>query len=248
MPDNIIYPSYLAGVKEPRLGSTCNYDKNYGWTWDSVLGARWGLLRYGTAGGSPRPDGWELDAEGAAFPRLNLEDDEHLVSCDFRFGVPLTFGCGPFQTKLAYYHSCSHLGDQYMLSNPDAVRTDYSRDAIVWGISYYLTQDVRAYVEASWGFHIWGAAQPWEFQFGIEYSPTESADSLRSSPLVALNADLRQDVDYGGNFVVQAGWQWRSASNHRFRTGVQYFTGESEQFQFLNRYEEKIGFGIWFDY
>ena len=65
---------------------------------------------------------------------------------------------------------------------------------------------------------------------------------------MAINADLRKDVDYGGNFVVQTGWQWRGPTGHLFRIGVQYFTGKSEQFQFLNSYEEKVGFAIWYDF
>jgi hypothetical protein len=246
LPENIIYPSYLAGVKEPRLASACNYDKNFGWTWDSTLGARVGLLRYGTER-AERPDGCELDVEGAAFPRLDLEHDRDLASVDFRFGVPVTLGFDRYQEKLAYYHSCSHLGDQYMLLFPELVRTNYTRDAVVWGHSYYPTDDLRIYGEASWGFHVWGAARPWEFQFGIEYSPVESAGRLGGSPFAAVNADLRQDVDYSGNLVVQAGWQWRSPSHHRFRAGMQYFVGKSEQFQFLNRDEETVGFAIWYD-
>ena len=247
VPDGVIYPSYLAGVKEPRMGTVCNYIKGTGWTWDSALGARLGLLRYGTEG-SGRPDGCELGVEGAAFPRLDLENDRILESVDFRFGVPLSFGLGPYQTKVAYYHSCSHLGDQYMLLFPGLVRTNYTRDAVVWGNSDYPTDDLRVYVEMSWGFHTWGAARPWEFVLGAEYSPTMAAGSLYGSPFAAVNEDLRQDVDYSGNFVAQAGWQWRSRTGHLFRIGAQYFTGKSEQFQLLNRYEEKIGVGIWYDF
>jgi hypothetical protein len=68
------------------------------------------------------------------------------------------------------------------------------------------------------------------------------------SPFAAVNADLREDVDYGGNLVVQAGWQWRSRTGHLFRIGVQYFNGKSEQFQFLNRNEEKLGIATWYDF
>jgi hypothetical protein len=247
VPDHTIYPSYLAGVKEPRFASTVNYDKTFGWTWDSVLGARVPVLRYGTEG-SPRPDGVELGIEGAAFPRLDLEHDRDLESVDFRFGVPLTFGLGSFQSKLAFYHSCSHLGDQYMLLYPNLERVNYSRDAIVWGNSYYLGDDLRIYGEASWGFYVWGAAQPWEFQFGAEYSAAKAAADPCGSPFAAINADLREDVGYNGNLVVQTGWQWRGRSGHLFRLGVQYFNGKSEQFQFLNRNEEKIGIAAWYDF
>ncbi len=158
MPDGVVYPSYLAGVKEPRMATTCNYNKGTGWTWDSSLGARVGLLRYGTEG-CGRPDGCELGAEGAAFPRLDLENDRILESIDFRFGVPLTFGFDRYQTKVAYYHSCSHLGDQYMLLFPGMERTNYTRDAIVWGNSYYLTDDLRVYAEVLMGIPYVGRGQ-----------------------------------------------------------------------------------------
>ena len=57
MPNNLIYTSYLAGPKEPRLG-TVWYDDTApsltepgqaeGWLWDSTLGGRASILRYGS--------------------------------------------------------------------------------------------------------------------------------------------------------------------------------------------------------
>ena len=65
---------------------------------------------------------------------------------------------------------------------------------------------------------------------------------------MALNGDFRQDVDYAGTLVVQAGWQWRSHAGHVFRVGGRYFTGKGEQFQFLDQDEAKVGAGIWCDF
>ncbi|MEN6367785.1 MAG: DUF1207 domain-containing protein [Thermoguttaceae bacterium] len=248
LPDGVIYPSYLAGPKESRFAAVFNHDAHFGWMLDLEAGARVGLLRYGTEAGTPRPDGWELDLEGAAFPRLDLDHDEDLISADFRVGVPLTFGAGPFQANLAAYHLSSHLGDEFMLRFPEYPRINYSRNALVLGGSYYLTDDLRLYAEAEWAFYTDGGTKPWEFQFGLDYSPQRSANRLTGSPFVALNGQIREEVDYGGSFVVQAGWQWRGASNHLFRVGVQYFTGKSDQYQFYQRNEEKVGFGIWYDY
>jgi hypothetical protein len=107
---------------------------------------------------------------------------------------------------------------------------------------------LRIYAEVSWSFHTWGAAKPWGFQFGAEYSATMAIGSMHGSPFAAANEDLREDVVYSGNFVVPAGWQWRSRTGHLFRFGTQYFTGRSEQFQFLDCYEEKTGAGIWYDF
>ncbi len=248
LPDGLIYPSYLAGTKESRFASVWNHDSHFGWMWDLEAGGRVGLVRYGTEGGSPRPDGWQLDLEGAAFPRLDLDHDEDLISVDFRAGVPLTFGRGPVQVKLAAYHLSSHLGDEFMLRFPEYPRINYSRDAIVLGGSYYVTDELRLYAEAEWAWYTDGGTKPWEFQFGLDYGPVWSWRSRCGAPFVALNGQLRDEVDYGGDFIVQAGWQWRGDSNHLFRVGVQYFTGKSDQFQFFRRNEEKVGIAMWYDY
>lgn len=170
IPIGSIYHSYLAGVKEPRFASVSNYEQDLGWIWDIALGGRVGLIRYGNRD-SLRPDGWQLDFEGAVFPRLDLEHEHDVISMDLRAGVPLTYGHGPYRLKFAYYHLC-----------------------------------------------------------------------------LAINGHLREELDFGGNLVVQAGWQWRGPAGHLFRTGLQYFNGKSDQFEFYDRFEQKIGIGIWYDF
>ena len=171
-----------------------------------------------------------------------------MVSTDFRVGVPLTFGCGPFQAKLAAYHLSSHLGDEYMLRFPEYPRINYSRNAIVLGGSYYLTDALRLYAETEWAWYTDGGTKPWEFQFGVDYSPVSPWRNECGAPFFALNGQLRQEVHYGGDFVAQGGWQWRGGSRHLFRAGFQYFAGKSEQFEFFRSKEEKVGFALWYDH
>ena len=247
LPDGLIYRSYLAGDKEPRLGGTLVHDINQGWLLEATVGARVAAFRYGTTD-PQRPDGWELDCEAAAFPRMATDAERTMISTDFRVGVPLTFGVGPFQTKLAVYHISSHLGDEFMLQNLGFPRINYSRSALVWGNSYFLTEDIRLYAEAEWAFYNDGGSKPWAFQFGAEYSPVQPVGSLRGAPFVAINGHLREEVDFGGNVVVQTGWQWRGQSGHLCRLGMQYVTGPSDQFEFFRRFEDRLGFGIWYDF
>ena len=246
LPAGLIYHSYLAGVKEPRFASQWNYINHQGWNWDTELGGRAGIIRYGTED-SLRPQGVEFDIEGAAFPRLNLESQEDVTSVDYRFGLPITFGYGNYQMKFGYYHVCSHLGDEFMLKNPGVERINYVRNGLCWGHSYYLTDDLRIYGEAGWAFECDGGARPWEFQFGIEYSSLRPT-GLRPTPFLAVNADLREELNFGGNVVFEAGYQWRSNLNHLFRVGLQFFVGEDDQYEFYNQYEEKIGLGLWYDF
>lgn len=246
LPDGIVYPAYLAGVKESRLAGTLTHLDD-GWFLDGTLGGRIGLIRYGTIG-DDRPQGWQLDVEGAALPRIDLEEERDLISADFRIGLPLTYAAGGWEYKLAAYHLSSHVGDEFLLKNPDFERLNYSRDAVVLGAAYRLLNAVRLYGEAGWSFNNSGDSEPWEFQFGLEYSPAWR-DAPGGMPFAAANAHLREELDFGGYVTLQAGWQWRSEnSGRRVRLGIEYFQGKSPQFEFLRRNEEHLALGLWYDY
>lgn len=249
LPSELIYKSYLAGPRESRLGAQWVLEKHGNWLWDATLGGHVGLLRYGND--SPvLPEGWQLDAEGAAFPRLSLDAERELVSADFRFGFPLTWRRGPLESKFGYYHISSHLGDEFLIDHqgdPDFHRRNYVRDSLVWGVALRPHEAIRLYAEADWAFHEDGGTKPWEFQFGLDLSRPQPSGRL-FDPFFAINSRLREEVDYSGNLTVQAGLQWHGQGGHLLRVGAQYFNGLSEQGQFLRRFEEQIGLGVWYDF
>ncbi len=246
LPNGIIYRNYLAGAKEPRLRAIHSYGKDEGHLWDASLGGKISLLRYGN-NGLERPEGIELQLEGAALLRLDPAEERDVDAVDFRIGLPIVWGDRVQQTKFGYYHLSAHLADEFMLKHPGFPRLNYSRDVLVWGKSYYLTPRLRVYGEVGYAV-IYDVSEPWEFQFGLDYSPY-FATGLRGAPFFALNGHLREEVDFGGNFVAQAGWAWRgSPASGLLRCGVDYYNGKSDQFSFYDYYESKVGFAIWYDY
>ena len=246
LPSGLMYKAYLAGGREIRLASQWVQERSQGWLWDATLGGHVGLIRYGTDN-DVWPQGWQLDFEGAAFPRLDLEHDRDLVGSDFRFGIPLTTRQGPLEAKFGYYHLSSHIGDEYLQRHHGFTRINYVRETLLLGVAAYLNPNLRLYSEAGWAFHTDGGAKPWEFQLGADFSPAEPT-GLAGAPFFAINAHLREENDFGGNMTVQTGWQWRGRSGHLCRFGMQYFNGMSDQYQFYNRFEEQIGLGLWYDY
>lgn len=246
LPDGILYPAYLAGAKESRMAGALEHLNGEGWIIEATIGGRVGLLRYGTRG-DDRPQGWQLDLEGACFPRLDLEEKWDLTVTDFRIGLPLTYALGSWEYKLAAYHLSSHIGDEYLIKNPGFQRINYSRDVLVLGGAYRLLDAVRLYAEAGWAFNTSGGSRPWEFQSGVDYSPLWTA--RRGSPFAAFNAHLREESDFGGHVTLQAGWQWRGdETGHLLRLGVEYLNGKSPQFEIFTRNEERLGLGVWYDY
>ncbi len=250
LPEGIIYRSYLAGVNESRLGLRINHiadnDDDEGAFFDGTLGGRKGIIRYGNRDAF-RPEGFQLDIEAAAHVRLSFQEDMDVQATDYRVGVPFTYGWCNKQIKFGYWHVSSHLGDEFILRNaPNFTRFNYAKDSLVLGYSEYVTDDFRIYAEASWAF--WSdIAEPWEFQFGFEKAP-RCPTGFCGAPFYAVNGHLRQELDFGGNFVAQAGWAWRAdEGGGLLRVGVHYYNGRSSQRSFWNQHEKQIGIGIWYD-
>jgi hypothetical protein len=245
LPQGLIYSSYLAGVQEPRLAARFVHETDQGTLFDGTLGGRFGLVRFGPPG---LVEGFQIDVAAAAHVRLDLEEDRDLLGANYRFDLPLTYGVGPHRFKFAYYHDSAHVGDEFLLKNPGFQRLNYVRDALVLGYSYYPVPEVRLYGEAGWGFYT-DVSQPWEFQFGIDIFPARPTGPF-GAPFLALNGHLREEVDFGGNFVAEAGWAWRGEryADGLLRAGLYFYDGKSPQFSFFNRHEQQIGLGFWYDF
>jgi hypothetical protein len=247
LPDGLVYRSYQAGVHEPRMALVLFGERDGRSLWDATLGGRVGILRFGNR--DPlHPQGWQLDFEGASMPRLTLDRLRDMETVDFRFGVPLTYGVDNWQFKLGYYHLSSHMGDEFAIRN-DALddRINYVRDAVFFGASYYPLPAWRLYSEAAYATNATGGAEPWEFQFGTEYSQPGPTGS-RGTPFLAANGHLREEHNFGGDVSAQAGWLWRGQSGQVMRLGAHYFNGKSSQYQTFDDSEQQIGFGMWYDF
>ncbi len=246
-PTGLIYHSYMAGPHEPHMSLVTIYTMDDRTLWDATLGARVGFLRYGDC--NPlRPQGWQLDFYGAAIARLDLEHREDLDSTDFAFGFPLTYGVGDWQFKFGYAHISSHMGDEYAIRYAGSLddRINFVRDGLVLGASYYPLPFWRQYGELGWAFNADGGAEPWDVQFGAEFS-SPGPTGCYGTPFLAVNGHLRQEHNFGGDFAAQTGWLRRGEYGQTFRVGVHFYTGKSSQYEFFDNSEEQIGIGIWYD-
>ncbi|MCG6154907.1 DUF1207 domain-containing protein [Rubinisphaera margarita] len=248
LPSDLLYSSYLGAPREPRLAQSLLYLNGTGWIWELEAGGRAGIMRYGTAR-EDHNEGWQLDVWGGAFPRLVFGENLDLDAVDFKVGVPLTWRQGQFQAKLEWYHISSHLGDEFLLRNPTYPRLDYLRDSIVLGGGYFPVPELRLYAEADYAYNKNGGAEPWHFQFGVDYSPICTTPISRPDPFFAVSGLIREEVRWSGGVNVVTGVQWRGVEKESlFRIGLQYYNGQSLQLSFLNDWEQLYGIGMWYDF
>lgn len=246
LPQGLMYKAYLAGEKESRMASVWTSIKGrHGVLWENTLGGHVGLLRYGNRS-AINPEGWQLDLEGAALPRVDMGHDDDLEAVDFRAGFLSTWRYGPNAYKAGYYHLSSHAGDEYLLRVPTFDRLNYVRDSFIVGWTRFLTPHAQAYAEVAYAWNAECGAQPLEFQYGLQYTPM--IFGFRGAPFAAINGHTRQDFGWITSVTAQAGWQWRGYTNHLWRFGVQYYKGPALQWEFAGQSQSSMGAGMWFDY
>lgn len=246
LPAGLMYKAYLAGEKESRMASVWTSIKGRdGVLWENTLGGHVGLLRYGNRS-AINPEGWQLDLEGAAMPRVDMGHNDDLEAADFRAGFLSTWRYGPNAYKAGYYHLSSHIGDEFLLRNPGYDRLNYVRDSFIVGWTRFLTPDAQAYAEVAYAANHECGAEPLEFQYGLQYTPM--IFGFRGAPFAAINGHTRQDFGWITSVTAQAGWQWRGYTNHLWRFGVQYYKGPAIQWELAGQSQSSMGAGMWFDY
>ena len=249
LPNGLLYKTYLAGEKEPRMQFVSYYDtKSKRKIWEAVLGGRAGLIRLSDPSIS-NSDAFQLDLEGAVFARvLPDEPSAMLEGSDYRVGLYGTWKFDRLSYRAGYYHISSHVGDEYLMANPMFNRINYVRDSALAGTAYQLNDVSRIYGEIGYSLGVEGGAKPLEFQFGGEYAPLP-ATQFTGAPFGAVNTHLREDFDFKGGVNVVAGWGWQGEhSKRRLRLGLNYYNGPSLQYEFFDRWENLVGGGIWLDY
>lgn len=248
MPQGLMYHSYVAGEKEPRIGLSMLKDPDLGGIWEATLGGRIGIIRYGTHG-AINPEGWQIDLEGASLSRVDRSaPSSPLLATDYRVGLLWTRRKNGTAVKAGYYHISSHLGDEFVIANPGFERLNYVRDSLIFGVTHDISRDWQGYGEIGYALGTGGGSEPLELQFGLQYEQRDRVN-CQGAPFAAANIHLREEVDFGGGINILAGWRWRGdPSGHVLRIGLQFYNGKSIQYSFLRQSEQFVGTGIWVDY
>ena len=217
LPDGLIYKSYLAGLKEARMGTQAFYERDEGWKWDITLGGRVGILRYGTPD-VVNPEGWQIRrrrggvsaarsgaGNGPRRGRLSRRPANHV-------GLrPVAGEAGVLSPQLALRRrvSAADRDDDAIQLQPrcgrarSGVLPDRGRATVRGG---GLGRDSHRRRRAV-GVSIRRRVQP------------GGTDRFRGRLFSPSAAHLRQEIDFSGNLVVQTGWQWRGLGGELLRRG-----------------------------
>jgi hypothetical protein len=215
--------------------ASVGYGENFGlWRWPGVHPG----------------EGWQLNFAGGLFALFNLSAPSNdLINADYAIGFTLTHRQGPFSARFRLFHQSSHLGDEFLLNQPNVPRINLSVEAID-AIGSYEWDRWRAYGGA--GYLIGRdppELKPGFAEAGVEYrSPRFSWDLGR----FIAGIDLRsfQEQDWKVARSIKAGLELGQADPGRRRVRVlgEYYKGFSPFGQFFQTNIHYYGVGLYFGF
>ena len=249
-PDRSLLPTLMAGPRDPVTQGLRVYD----WENPTAFGptiagevAISGTAALARVAGGP-DDALVVGLEGAAFARFSFKVvTRELVNTDWVFAVPIVWHRGDHWLRLRYYHTSSHLGDEYQRRfGPSSV--NFARDGA----------DLTAYVRpgAAWarriGLGAYGLAffsmnshpeaeRLWELRGGIELDPGAGA---LWQPFLTADVHGEEGAGWEPRVTVHAGIWLPRVHGRPARLALQLVTGPSPLGQFRQRDGGRVGVGL----
>jgi len=247
-----VFDPLLADPRWPHMGSSYQQYNNHdlGKEIGAVsFGGRLPLVRRQALSG----DEWELGLEGAVFAAFDLASESgNLLNADYTVGVAWAGRRDDKSIMARFFHQSSHIGDEFLLENPEFGRDNYSWEALDIIVSQDMCQRTlrlygggRVLVDVDPGY-----LKHWSVQYGAEWRSWRTyADGLLR-PVAAVDLQHDQQHDWEADVSARAGVQVElpDMANHILQILVEYYNGHSPHGQFFADRVDFVGIGAHFYY
>lgn len=247
-PDRSLLPHLIAGPRDPVIKGQLVYSATDptafgpGFAGDVALAGTLPVLRL--AGSSPR-DALVVGLEAAVFARFAFAViQRELVNTDWIFTVPLVWHRGPHWLRARYYHTSSHLGDQYgqrfdqepaRFARDGADLTAYASPRPGLGLYALAFLSVNAHPVPSQGSH---------FRAGFEIDPGRREPW---GPFAAVDLRLEDADEILPLLSAQTGLWLPHPAGRPLRLALELVAGRSAMGQFHGLRSTQLGVGLFWN-
>lgn len=163
-----------------------------------------------------------------------------LVNTDFFVAGMLSYAVNRWSFRFRLWHLSSHLGDEFMICNPNVERFNLSDEGIDLFASYQLSPGVRIYAgigdifsrDKTFPEH------PLYFEWGTEiraFGMRNFCDRLYVQPFLAMHFRAWQEHDFDIDQTYVLGVEWSKIQNigRKLRIFIEYHEGFCKEGQFV---------------
>ena len=252
LPSGDLFDPLLADPRWPHMGASYQSYDNHDLAQDTAavsLGGTLALYRDDTPSGYE----WELGLQGGVFAIFDLRaDSEDLLNADYMVGSTLVFRRDDVSIMTRFFHQSSHIGDEFLLANPDFERVNYSFEAIDAILSRHLCDGaLRFYGGGRFRFDLDPVdLEHWSGQYGVEWQSRRTYVDDLIRPIAALDVQHHEQNDWEADLSMRAGVQIETPNlnGHTMQVLGEYYNGHSPHGQFYDDRVQYVGVGVHFYY
>ena len=261
-PDRALLPTLMAGPRDPVIQGQLVYDWESptefapGASGEAALAAAVPVVRLA---GSSDQDALAVGLEGAAFARFAFQVvTRELVNTDWIFAVPLVWHRGRHWLRLRYYHTSSHLGDEYQ-SRFGPASVNFARDGV--DVTVYIRPEAGGTGSgvdagaAGLGLGLYGlvyrsvSSHPeetglWEARVGLELDPGRGG---LWQPFLTTDLHVEEGTGWDPRWTVQTGIWLPAVQGRPLGLALQAITGPSPMGQFRDVHQGRVGVGLFWN-
>ena len=191
---------------------------------------------------------WELGIQAGVFSIFDISTASiDLVNADYRVGGLISYRNGRFSAFTRIQHQSSHLGDEFLLSNPTVTRVNLSYEEMDLKLSYDVFSWLRIYGGAGMIVH----RQPADLgrgstQWGVELVSDQTFLEGRLRPVAYADFQCNERTTWGVGQSMMAGVQFENAriGDRRMQLLAEYYGGPSPDGQFYPQRVSWYGVGL----
>lgn len=195
---------------------------------------------------------WELGIQAGVFGVFDTERRSiDLINADYTIGVVASYRADRFSGFVRIRHQSSHLGDEFILNNPQVTRINLSYEEIDLKLSYDLTTWMRWYG----GVGTLVRRDPRSLgretaQGGIELKSPWLLAGGTVRPVAYADVQANARANWAVSRSIMAGLQFENAriGDRKLQVLGEYFSGPSPDGQLFTTRVEWVGVGVhlWF--
>lgn len=253
-PTDVLFDPLIADPKQPRSYVTLqsfDIDARDRFTAGVVaFGETFGLVRWP---GDDDATAWQVSIDGAVFAQFDMDSDSRdLLNADYMVGASAEHRRGRNALRLRFYHQSSHLGDEFLLNNPDL---PFER----LNFSYESLQLIGAHSRGAWRLYGGGEVlvnrNPPDFERGVLQAGVEYRGERRRRtglrPVGGIDVRSFEHHDWEPSFGLKLGAEFGAEdgpTRRRVRLLLEAYDGFVPYGQFYDLELKSYGFGFYFGF
>lgn len=248
LPRGLLVDPMHADLRWPHFGASYHSLSSGGREFASAFGESFAVYR----DAAPFQGEWELGIQAGVFGVFDTEKRSiDLINADYTFGIVASYRADKLSGFVRIRHQSSHLGDEFLLNNPQVVRVNLSYEEIDLKLSYDLTTWLRLYG----GVGTIVRKEPSTLgrettQGGVELKSPWLFWGGKVRPVAYADFQTHARTNWSVGQSIMAGLQFENAriGDRKLQVLGEYYSGPSPDGQLFTQRVEWIGMGIhlWF--